>query len=149
MPKTAKTEHPDGIWSIKLANVSNAVLPSHTPRPNPVVTADRVIASIFSPGGICAVSRQDGRLLWRTELDSYGGSACIPHDRRLYATSCRSVYALNPRSGDVLWKFTPYGDPGEWIYSQPALGYGRVFIGDRKGTCTVWMPSQENISGVA
>lgn len=133
MLKIARTDHPFGMWSTKLAGVNHAVLPSHTPRPNPVVTGNRVIASIFSPGTVCALSKQEGRLLWRTELDSYGGSACVPHGRKVYATSCRSLYALNPRSGDILWKFTPYTDPGEWIYSQPALSKERVFIGDRRG----------------
>lgn len=133
MLQKAKTDYRLGIWSTKLAGVNHAVLPSHTPRPNPVVTSNRVIASIFSPGTICAVSKQDGRLLWRIELDSYGGAACVPHDRNLYATSCRSLYAINPSSGEVLWRFTPYADPGEWIYSQPAPRKGRVFIGDRRG----------------
>jgi outer membrane protein assembly factor BamB len=54
-------------------------------------------------------------------------------DGILFAKSARTLYAFNPKTGGIHWEFTPYPQPGEWMYSQPAVGSGRVFIGDRAG----------------
>jgi len=67
------------------------------------------------------------------KLDSYAGSAVLLKDSSLYATSCRTLYALDPDTGAIRWEFTPETEPGEWIYSQPAVRGGLVFIGDRQG----------------
>jgi hypothetical protein len=82
---------------------------------------------------VCAVDRETGTLLWTIKLDSYAGSAVLFKDSSLYATSCRTLYALDPDTGAIRWEFTPETEPGEWIYSQPAIRGGLVFIGDRKG----------------
>lgn len=120
-------------WKRKLPEVQFAVLPQHTTRPNPVVAGDKVFASIFSPGAVCGLARRSGKLIWRTALNSFGGSAVTLAEGTLFATSCRTLYALDPQTGEVRWEFTPYSQPGEWIYSQPTISKRRVFIGDRVG----------------
>lgn len=120
-------------WKTAISGVRNAILPPNTTRPNPLVAGDRVFAAIFAPGAVCAVTRQSGKILWKTNLDAYAGSAVILHNRILYAASCRTLYALGPETGKARWQFTPQSQPGEWIYSQPVVGGGCVFIGDRKG----------------
>jgi len=82
---------------------------------------------------VCAVDRETGTLLWTIKLDSYAGSAVLFKDSSLYATSCRTLYALDPDTGAIRWEFTPETEPGEWIYSQPAVRGEFVFIGDRQG----------------
>jgi hypothetical protein len=67
------------------------------------------------------------------QSESYAGSAVVLADGVLFATSCRTLYALYPKTGEIRWEFTPHSQPGEWIYSQPAVCRGRVFIGDRSG----------------
>jgi hypothetical protein len=51
----------------------------------------------------------------------------------LLAKSARTLYALSPETGAVRWTFTPCDREGEWVYSEPAVGGGRVFLGDRFG----------------
>jgi outer membrane protein assembly factor BamB len=120
-------------WKTKLPDVKFAVLPPSTTRPNPVVVSEKVFASIFSPGAVCGLSKRTGELLWRTPLNSFGGSDVILENGTLFAKSCRTLYALNPKNGEVRWEFTPHSETGEWIYSQPTAGGRRVFIGDREG----------------
>ncbi|HEU5351741.1 MAG TPA: PQQ-binding-like beta-propeller repeat protein [Terracidiphilus sp.] len=120
-------------WKTKLPDVRHAILPSHTTRPNPVVVGSRVFASLFSPGAVVACSKHSGKVIWKIDLDSYAGSSVTIAGNKLFATSVRTLYALNPTDGAVCWSFTPYGKPGEWIYSLPAVSLNRVFIGDRKG----------------
>ncbi len=120
-------------WKTKLPEVEFAVLPASTTRPNPVVAGDKVFASIFSPGSACGLARSSGKLLWRTPLDPFGCSAVVLADNTLFAQSCRTLYALSPQTGEIRWEFTPHQQPGEWIYSQPAVSRRRVFIGDRGG----------------
>ena len=120
-------------WEKRLRGVDHAILPPSTTRPNPVVAGNRLFAAIFAPGSICAVNRRTGELLWQTPLDTYAGSAVLPVNGTLFAVSCRTLYALAAENGAIRWEFTPHLDAGEWIYSQPAFGHGRVFIGVRCG----------------
>jgi outer membrane protein assembly factor BamB len=120
-------------WKTKLPGVEFAILPASTTRPNPLVVGDKVFVSIFSPGAVCGLAKRTGKLLWRTPLDAFGGSDVILANGTLLAKSCRTLYALNPETGEIRWEFTPQTQPGEWIYSQPAVGKRRAFIGDRAG----------------
>ena len=45
----------------------------------------------------------------------------------------RTLYALNPDSGEILWTFCPYGPSGETMYSSPTAHGQSIFIGDRRG----------------
>jgi glucose dehydrogenase len=133
MPRHKETARPSLKWKTKLPGVQNAVLPSQTTRPNPLVAGEKVFASLFAPGAVCAVARGTGKLLWKNSLDSYASSAVFLQKRVLYATSNRTLYALNPDTGSIHWEYSPQSATGEWIYSQPAVRAGRVFIGDRSG----------------
>jgi len=133
MFKRAKAVKPNLRWKTKLSNVENAILPSRTTRPNPLVAGDFVFASLFAPGSVCAIARESGKLLWMRELDSFASGSVLLHASTLYANSCRTLYALDPTSGRIRWQFSPKLDPGEWIYSQPVVKSGRLFIGDRCG----------------
>lgn len=116
-----------------MRDVNHAILPPSTTRPNPVVSGNKVFVAIFAPGAVCCLAKRTGELLWQTCLNSYAGSAVIFADGILFATSCRTLYALDPETGEIRWEFTPHSQPGEWIYSQPAVCAGRVFVGDRCG----------------
>ena len=126
-------KRPNEQWKTKLPGVKNAVKPTETTRPNPLSSGASVFAAIFAPGGVCAVARESGELLWTRRLDSYAASSVLLHARVLYASSCRTLYAIEPISGRIRWQFSPIPDRGEWIYSQPAVKDGRLFIGDRCG----------------
>jgi hypothetical protein len=41
-----------------------------------------VVASIFSPGAVCALERKTGKLLWRKETLGFGDAAVYSFDGR-------------------------------------------------------------------
>jgi hypothetical protein len=121
------------VWSTKLDNVKFAVSPPSNTRPNPLVADDRVYASIFAPGSICALDRESGKLLWRRDVGKFANASVYLHNGRLFAKSSNTLFALHPDSARILWSFSPYGTDGEIIYSSPTAIEDRVYIGDRKG----------------
>ena len=121
------------IWKVRLPDVKHGLLPPHNDRPNPLVRGDKLFASIFSPGAVCAVNRQNGKLIWRKEIPRLGHAAVYVAAGSLFAKSARTLYALNPESGETIWAFCPYRESGEWIYSEPTVSRRSVFIGDRCG----------------
>ena len=133
MAHTKLSSSPNGGWKTKLQNVDHALLPPHTTRPNSVLAENSVFAAVFAPRAVCSADQRTGELLWRTSLNTYAGSAVVPANGLLFAASSRSVYALGQATGEIRWEFTPHTEPGEWVYSQPVVGRGRVFIGDRCG----------------
>jgi len=122
------------IWRTKLPETNHAILPPRNNRPNPLVTEDMVYASVFSPGAVCALERQTGRLVWRREIPGLAASSVHLAQRKLLAQTSNTVYGLEPETGETIWSFCPYGeDSGESIYSQPTLHRNSVFVGDRCG----------------
>src|ERR1700733_5190639 len=120
-------------WSTKLPDVTFAILPPSNSRPNPFATQDRLYASVFSPGAICALEREGGKLAWRRDMPKYSSASVQIHDRKLLAHTPTTLLALSPDSGETLWSFCPYGDEGESIYSSPSATDNCVYIGDRRG----------------
>jgi hypothetical protein len=50
------------VWRKQLADVKFAVLPPANTRPNPLIADDKLFVSVFSPGAVCALERDTGRL---------------------------------------------------------------------------------------
>ena len=121
------------VWKTKLPDVQFAVLPAYNNRPNPLATPDRLYASVFAPGAICALEPDRGKLIWRRELPKYAGASVELHEGKLLAKTENTLFALNPDSGENLWAFCPYGSDGESIYSCPSAHENRIYIGDRTG----------------
>ena len=121
------------VWRTQLPDVDFAILPPGDTRPNPVVSDDMLFVSIFSPGAVCALDRQNGHVIWRKEITNFAGSSVSVRDGTLLAKSSHTLYALDRDSGATLWSFSPYGPEGESIYSSPTVHQGRVHIGDRRG----------------
>lgn len=128
--------HPIGeltIWRHRIRAAEHAILPNYTARPNPLVAGELVIASIFSPGIVCAVDRTTGNHRWNGRTGGFAGSTVTFANGTLYAKSSHTVYALDATSGQVKWTFCPYGTGHEWIYSTPTVHRKMIFVGDRAG----------------
>lgn len=121
------------VWTTKLPDVTFAVLPPSNTRPNPLATEDRLYVSVFSPGAVCALERDGGKLIWRKELPKFGNASVYLHNEKLFSKTANALFALDPDSGEALWSFCPYGTDGESIYSSPLAHANRVYIGDRRG----------------
>lgn len=121
------------IWRTRLPKAKHAVLPPSNNRPNPLVTGDVVYVSVFSPGAICALDRKTGKLIWRREIPRFGGAAVHLSQGTLFAKTANTLYALEAKTGQIIWSFCPYGDSGESLYSSPTIHRDNVFIGDRCG----------------
>jgi outer membrane protein assembly factor BamB len=121
------------IWRTKLPNAKHAVLPPQNNRPNPLVNGSVIYASVFSEGAVCALDRKSGTLLWRKEIPRLGGAAVYLAEGKLFAKTPHTLYALEPKAGNTVWSFCPYGESGESIYSHPTVYRGKLFIGDRSG----------------
>ncbi len=120
-------------WRTKLPKVKHAILPPDTNRPNPAIHKGKLFISVFSPGAVCALDAKNGKLLWRRELPSFGSDSVYLARGKLFVKTPTTLYALQPRTGSIVWSFCPYGDSGEKIYSHPTLHGNKLFIGDRYG----------------
>src|SRR5438309_10153055 len=119
------------IWKHELPDTRSAVLPPNTQNPNPLVIADSVVASVFSPGAICSVDKESGRLQWVHRLDGYGGS-CLSHARGgSYAKPRPTVYGLDAASGHPDSRFPPSSTGRETPHSVPIHPGESVFCGHR------------------
>lgn len=121
------------IWRTKLPDVKQAVLPPSNCRPNPLVADTMVYVSVFSPGAVCALERQTGKIVWHREIPRFGDSAVHLANGKLFAKTANTLLALEPETGTAIWSFSPHGESGETMYSHPALYRSSVFIGDRRG----------------
>src|SRR2546426_5756248 len=95
------------IWKHELPDTRSAVLPPNTQNPNPLVIADSVVASVFSPGAICSVDKESGRLQWVHRLDGYGGACLSPPRGGDYSKTKRTAHLLSSGAGAPQFQFFP------------------------------------------
>src|SRR5262249_49182535 len=96
----------------------------------------RRVCSTTHAGSIFCLDRRNGNLLWvryiqRDFLRDASFYASASTDGRRLFTISRSglVVALRASNGATLWTH----DLNSWGYSTPAIGHGRVFVGDFNG----------------
>jgi PQQ-like domain len=121
------------LWRRNIRGVEFAVRSPSTSRPNPLIADSLVIASIWSPGAICALDRDTGQLRWRHPMAPLAHESVLYADGLLYAHDLHSLYALDPESGKTAWSWRPPDDEDEPLHGSPSVDKGRLFIGDRLG----------------
>jgi hypothetical protein len=72
------------IWRTKLPHVKHAAMSHGNTRPNPLVADDKLFVSVSSPGAVCALDRNSGKLLLRRELSDLGGATPYLYNGRLH-----------------------------------------------------------------
>lgn len=68
---------------------------------SPVITADRVIVA-YLPGIVAAYSRDDGRELWRVEIDP--GGQLATDGTLVFVPAADAIHALRTSDGSVAWR---------------------------------------------
>jgi len=121
------------LWRTSLEGVKHAALPEFCGRPNPVLAGRWLFVALFSPGEAVALEARTGAVRWRRPLNGLGGSHVWPVGRNLYVKSSHTLFCLDAATGAERWRFCPYGEKNEWIYSGAEVSGTRLFIGDRKG----------------
>ncbi len=121
------------IWKHRIRNVQHAILAPSTTRPNPLVLDDIVVVSVFSPGMIYAIDRVSGEKCWSRHVGKLGHSSVCSAGELLYGGTSQTIFALDRFTGEIQWRYCPYGTESEYIYSSPVVSDGRLYLGDRAG----------------
>jgi outer membrane protein assembly factor BamB len=103
---------------------------------DPVIKDNRLYAVSYQ-GQIAAMLVETGEILWERALSSYSGIAVSEH-AVLVSDPDGVVWALNQKTGDVIWKQTEL--MGRQL-SRPAIVEGFVVVGDNDGYLH-WMSLQ-------
>ena len=83
------------------------------------------------PGLVIAMRESDGRTVWRFPVASES-SPLVVGGLVIFGAWDHKVYALNVRTGKLVWSTTTDGE----INSSPAYAGGTIYIGDNSGTLT-------------
>jgi len=121
------------LWRRKIRDVEFAVRSPDTSRPNPLVVDSLLIASIWSPGAICAVARDTGRPVWRCPLHPFAHDSVHYADGSLFAHNYRTLHSFDAHTGAIRWSWRPPDTAEECLFASPTVHGGRLFIGDRDG----------------
>ena len=97
----------------------------------PIVQGQRIY-TLDAEGSVSAFSTANGERVWRIDLtpenedseEGFGGGLAFDSGKLIAVTGFGSVVALNPASGEVLWKKS-IGAP---IRSSPTAARGKVFF---------------------
>jgi outer membrane protein assembly factor BamB len=102
------------IWSKNLATETEAAPPEWGFSGSPVVYGEKLILNVGSHG--TAVEKKTGKVIWKTGKEKAGYSTPLliqARGQKAFAYSnTQAFYAVNPESGEVLWKVdwpTRYG----------------------------------------
>jgi len=79
---------------------------------------------------IHAVDQKTGKMLWQVKADAQVQSSPAVEDGIVYASSIRgTLYALNAKTGEVVWKKTVGKDEVQraWMYYSPTVENGIVY----------------------
>ena len=136
------------IWEVQRLAVA-ALDYGNSPRATPLISSDRVFCQ-GAHGNLLCISIADGSVIWEKNfrddfpLDvelpwGYCGSPLLVDNKLIVAPGAEdaSVVALDPDSGDVLWR-TPGRPPSYGSFMVGELGGRRQIIGHDKTTLGGW-----------
>jgi outer membrane protein assembly factor BamB len=105
---------------------------------SPLVLADRIIVSPGGPGSsVVAVSKADGKLLWKTEADRAGYSSAVLHElggvRQAIIFTGQRALGVDVSNGRVLWSYDRVANRVANI-ATPVVRGNHVFLSSDYGT---------------
>lgn len=140
-PRTAVKVHdqaPKQAWSVTLPGASPLATPVYAQTPD---GSDGLVLAAWGDeddprGGLIALDAASGAEVWRSDAGSTvrAGAAYAPgaggHGMMVFASVAGEVVALEAHSGRELWR-RQVGDPlHTWVYMEPVIYEGLVFVGD-------------------
>ena len=132
-------------WRYDVEGVLSGVRMDQTP----LVVGESVV-SVLSSGTVFALSRDEGRLLWETQVGPRGKplTAAVTDGRRVFVGARDGVYALDLRDGAHQWAFRS----GAYVTAPPVLaddvlciaGNDRHLYGvDRRSGAPLWQVTMD------
>jgi outer membrane protein assembly factor BamB len=91
-----------------------------------------VYALHLDPDQIVAIRAKDGKELWRKAIGSPGSesSPVVVGDRLIFGCQCGSVYALNPKTGAILWQTETAGEVKGAVAVHDGVVFGSNYGGE-------------------
>jgi outer membrane protein assembly factor BamB len=105
---------------------------------SPLVTGDRILVNAGGPGAsIVALSKNDGKVLWKSEADRAGYSSAVLHEiggirQAIYFTHSRAL-GIDVSNGRVLWSYDRVANRTANI-ATPIVRNNHVFLSSDYGT---------------
>lgn len=94
-----------------------------------------------------------GKVQWTAELDGKAGRTMELHGNTLYLSTTRSLYAVNPSNGEILFKrsFLDWPSPPRYFAGEVVVGTedGKVYSVDSDRACSILYPMQDSQVGDA
>jgi outer membrane protein assembly factor BamB len=101
-----------------------------------MVLSDGVLYTGDGKGAVFALRAEDGRPYWPTPFRTTGRiwSSVVVDDRNVYAASQdHLLYALDKKSGNLVWKFPNDGTAIDALVGSPTVHNGTVYVGSFGG----------------
>lgn len=118
------------LWS---TNIGDGSL-DNTVKIAPVFANGKIFVADNS-GNVAAINPENGKRIWRTELDvQIGGGPSISNDLLVVGSQQGEVIVLNAKDGSIKWRKPA---PSE-IISHPAIGEGYVVVNTVDGKITAY-----------
>jgi outer membrane protein assembly factor BamB len=116
------------LYSLNAANGnSNWSYPAGGSQVTPPVTADGMIYVTDDRGILHAITAAGGKRVWTRQTISSGEIGPAVNGGRLYVSTGQALQALDAKTGNAVWSYTPPNTGA--LVSTPAVANGLVFVG--------------------
>jgi serine/threonine protein kinase len=116
------------LYSLNAANGnSNWTYPTGASQVSTPVTADDMVYVTDDRGILHAITTAGGKRVWTHQTISSGEIGPAVNKRTLYVSTGQALQALDAKTGNAVWSYTP-PNTGAFV-STPAVASGLVFVG--------------------
>jgi outer membrane protein assembly factor BamB len=126
------------IWSVNVVQKFGGQVLNWGMSESPLVDADRVIVMAGGSGAsIVALSKDDGKLIWKSQSDEAGYASAIVFDlggvRQIATFTGEAAVGLGMKNGELLWRYPKVSNQTANI-ATPIFHDGHVFVSSDYGT---------------
>jgi hypothetical protein len=126
------------VWSVNIVQKFGGQVINWGISESPLVDGDRVIAMAGGSGAsIVALSKDDGKLIWKSQSDEAGYASAIVFDvggiRQIATFTGEAAVGLAMKNGELLWRYPKVSNRTANI-ATPIFHDGHVFVSSDYGT---------------